>query len=263
MNKFKKHPVIPFKVDQDNSLLDVVEKMGNCSFQGRNLSIALDIWDKMLDDKCTIFFGLSGAMAAAGMRLIVTYLIETRYIDCLVSTGANISEDIVEAMGASYWKGSHLADDNALFQAEINRYYDVYGHEQDYANMTDLIVDCIKNLDSKYPYSTREFLAELGKFSMFLPAPGAGALCSHFLQQLPEFPDTLFQGQLDLLHKQPLGMQPLVHVERIGHRAEPVVRDDELHGVLPDKLTELPHRRIQPGIDLLHFCLVAPERADL
>jgi len=96
MESYKDNPVNPFIIDPDDSVADVLKKMGDCSFQGRNLSQALDIWDRMLDDNCTIFFGLSGAMSAAGMRLLVKYLIDNRFIDCLVSTGANIFHDIHE-----------------------------------------------------------------------------------------------------------------------------------------------------------------------
>jgi len=163
-NQFLQKKVKAIEVSS-KSISQLLKEMEDTGFQGRKLGEAAAVWEKMIKDKdLTILLGYAGSLSTTGQWKIITWLMENRFIDVLVSTGANISEDIVEAMGASYWKGSHLADDNALFQAEINRYYDVYGHEQDYANMTDLIVDCIKNLDSKYPYSTREFLAELGKF---------------------------------------------------------------------------------------------------
>ena len=50
MVEYKNNPIIPFKVNPDDSIVDVLQKMGNCSFQGRNLSSAQDIWDKMLSD---------------------------------------------------------------------------------------------------------------------------------------------------------------------------------------------------------------------
>lgn len=165
----KKSPYLKKKVKaidvKKKSLSQLLDEMTDTGFQGRKLGEAVQVWEKMIKDKdLTIILGYAGSMSTTGQWKIINWLLQNRYIDVLVSTGANISEDIVEAMGASYWKGDHLADDNALFQSEINRYYDVYGYEPDYSKMTDLIVECIKNLKPKYSYSTREFLAELGKF---------------------------------------------------------------------------------------------------
>jgi len=112
----------------------------------------------------TILLGYAGSLSTTGQWKMINWLIEKRYIDVLVSTGANISEDIVEAMGKSYWKGNHLVDDKKLFEAEINRYYDLYGYEPDYGKMTDLIVKFILTLDERYVYSTREFLYLFGKW---------------------------------------------------------------------------------------------------
>lgn len=163
-NPFLKKKVKAIEVNK-KSISQLLKEMEDTGFQGRKLAEAAEVWGRMIKDKdLTIILGYAGSLSTTGQWKIINWLIENRFIDVLVSTGANISEDIVEAMGASYWKGTHLADDNALFQAEVNRYYDVYGYEPDYGKMTDLIVDCIKTLDSKYPYSTREFLAELGKF---------------------------------------------------------------------------------------------------
>ena len=161
---FLKKKVKAIEVNK-KSISQLLKEMEDTGFQGRKLAEAAEVWERMLKDKdLTIVLGYAGSLSTTGQWKIINWLIENRFIDVLVSTGANVSEDIVEAMGASYWKGDHLADDNALFQAEVNRYYDVYGYEPDYGKMTDLIVDCIKTLDQKYPYSTREFLAELGKF---------------------------------------------------------------------------------------------------
>ena len=65
--------------------------------KGRNLATVFEIWMDMLKDDTTIFLGVSGAMTAGGMKAIVRYLIENRFIDCLVSTGANLFHDVYES----------------------------------------------------------------------------------------------------------------------------------------------------------------------
>lgn len=103
-------------------------------------------------------------MSTAGQWTLINWLIENRFIDVLVSTGANVSEDIVDAMGLGYWQGSHMANDQALLKADINRYYDVYGKETDYRKMEELITDFILTLKTDFQYSSAEFFYLLGKF---------------------------------------------------------------------------------------------------
>jgi len=107
---------------------------------------------------------LAGSLSVAGQWKIINWLIENRFIDVLVSTGANISEDIVEAMGSSYWQGNPNVDDAELLKTDINRYYDVYGLESDYRKMEELLAEFIFQLDPDYPYSSMEFLYRLGKW---------------------------------------------------------------------------------------------------
>ena len=87
---------------------------------------------------------------------------ENNLIDILVPTGANISEDIVEAMGGAYIQSSHINSDEDLFKQGFNRYYDVLGDEVEYLEMTELIGEFIVTLDKTYNYSSREFLYEFG-----------------------------------------------------------------------------------------------------
>jgi deoxyhypusine synthase len=78
------------------------------------------------DEETTKFFGLAGAMVPAGMGGIVSDLIKGGHIDILVSTGANLTHDIIEAIGCRHFHGTAFCDDIELRHDEINRIYDVY-----------------------------------------------------------------------------------------------------------------------------------------
>jgi deoxyhypusine synthase len=140
--------------------------MKDTGFQGRKLAEVVDVWEEMLNDPdLTILMGYAGSLSTTGQWKIINWLIEKRFIDVLVPTGANISEDIVEAMGYSYWKGSHLVNDKELQKSNINRYYDVFGKEEDYLEMTELIANFyVSSLKENYPYSSRELLYLFGKW---------------------------------------------------------------------------------------------------
>ena len=82
----------------------------------------------------------------------------------LVSTGANVSEDIVDAMGLGYYQGSHMVDDAQLLNDDVNRYYDVYGKETDYRKMEEVVTDFVMTCKQDYNYTSAEFLYLLGKY---------------------------------------------------------------------------------------------------
>ena len=90
-------------------------------------------------------------------------------------TGANISEDIVEAMGGAYIQSSQNSSDEELFKKGFNRYYDILGSEKEYLEMTELIAEFIQTLNEKHNYSSREFLY---LFGLWLTKKGVESIVS-------------------------------------------------------------------------------------
>jgi deoxyhypusine synthase len=149
----------------EKSISQLLAEMSRTAYQGRKLGEAVDVWENMLKETdLTIIMGFSGSMSTAGQWTIINWLIENRFIDVLVSTGANVSEDIVDAMGLGYWQGSHMVDDQALLKADVNRYYDVFGKETDYRKMEELMTDFLLTAKTGFPYTSAELLHEFGKF---------------------------------------------------------------------------------------------------
>ncbi|MEM1623250.1 MAG: deoxyhypusine synthase family protein, partial [Sulfolobales archaeon] len=149
---------------KSRKLGELLRSMSKTAYQGRKLGEVYEILLKMFEDpNVTVFMGLAGSMAPGGMWKIVKWFIDEGFIDVLVSTGANISEDIVEAMGFSYYRGSPCVDDYDLLKHKVDRFYDVYVSELDYRAMENLILDFMKSLPNGI-YSTAEFLYLFGKF---------------------------------------------------------------------------------------------------
>jgi deoxyhypusine synthase len=150
---------------REKSVSKLLAEMGRTAYQGRKLGEAVDVWEAMLKEKdLTIIMGFAGSMSTAGQWKMVNWLIKNRYIDVLVSTGANVSEDIVDAMGLGYWQGSHQVDDQQLLKDDVNRYYDVYGKETDYREMELLLTDFLMTVKKDYPYTSAELLYLLGNY---------------------------------------------------------------------------------------------------
>jgi deoxyhypusine synthase len=150
---------------KEKTVSQLLNEMGRTAYQGRKLGEAVDVWEAMLKEKdLTIIMGFSGSMSTAGQWKIVSWLIENRFIDVLVSTGANVSEDIVDAMGLGYWQGTDKVDDEALLKADINRYYDVYGKETDYREMESYMTDFLLTVKTSLTYTSAELLHLFGKW---------------------------------------------------------------------------------------------------
>jgi deoxyhypusine synthase len=162
-SRFLRAPVEPFVVQPNAPADDLLARMERISFQGRNLAIARRIWEKMLGGDCTIFLGMAGALSAGGLRMIVGHLIAHRYVDCLVSTGANLYHDLHETRGRHHYIGSPREDDGALQAERIDRVYDTYAREEEFCENDEWIAAFALTLERR-AYTSREFLYKLGEY---------------------------------------------------------------------------------------------------
>ena len=160
-SEFLQTPVVPFAVESGLTAEEMLSRMERISFQGRNLATAHRIWQRMLEDDVTIFLGLAGALSAGGLRMVVAHLIEHRYVDCLVSTGANLYHDLHETRGRHHYIGSAHADDAKLADEGIDRVYDTYAREEEFVANDNWIAEFATTLERR-PYTSREFLYRLG-----------------------------------------------------------------------------------------------------
>ena len=234
MKKYFHSPTRPFEVVFDCDVGDVVKRMGKISFQGRNLSIALSIWKEMLEGENVILLGLAGAMVPAGMRKLVSFLIEKRYIDCLVSTGANLYHDLHESLGRYHWIGSPIVDDADLRKKRIDRIYDTFASEDEFCQDDKFVKDFVKTLNLNRTYTTREFLYLLGKR---LRAVGEteGILTSAYKADLPIFCPALGDSSIGIAMAEYLiqdGKTPLFDIIRDAVEVSYIVEKAKSTGVI-------------------------------
>lgn len=143
-------------------LIDQYEKM---AFQARNLARAAKIYNKMLSEpNCTVILCLAGSLFSAGLKRVVLDLIENNMVDVIVSTGAIIvDQDFFEGLGFSHYQGDKTADDDKLLQHHIDRIYDTY-IDEDQLRECDMTIAKIADSVPAKPYSSREFISEMGKY---------------------------------------------------------------------------------------------------
>lgn len=164
-----RNPVIPVDPGATPDVASLLEALEHCSFQGRNLGRAFGVMRRMVDEAGVIFMGMAGAMVPGGMRRTVMRLIEGGFIDCLVTTGANLFHDAYESLGTPHWQGDPQMDDTALSELRLDRFYDTYGDDLVMQKVDAMTVKWSRTLERR-PYTTREFfylwgahLAEVGQ----------------------------------------------------------------------------------------------------
>jgi len=162
--KFLKETVDHLSLETFNPvpLIDGMEKM---AFQARNLARGAKIYEAMLQDKeCAVILCLAGSLISAGLKKIILEMIQNNMVDAVVSTGANlVDQDFFEALGFRHYIGSPEANDNELREAQIDRIYDTF-IDEDELRVCDMTVAEIANSLEPRPYSSREFIHEMGRF---------------------------------------------------------------------------------------------------
>lgn len=148
-----------------HNVVELVDAMGKTAFQARNLHRACGIYEKALRDKdCSIILTLAGSLFSAGMKNVVVDMIRNDMIDAIVSTGAVIiDQDFLEALGFKHYQGAPNVDDNELRDLSIDRIYDTYIDEED-LRVCDMTIAEIANSMEPGPYSSREFIVEIGRW---------------------------------------------------------------------------------------------------
>ena len=106
----------------------LVDEMKLCGVLGAGrLAKAVDVFTEMLtDESYTIFLSLAGPMVPGGLRNVISELIANNHIDVVVTNGANVVHDIVEALGKRHLIGSFSADDTKLRSLGRGRIGDIY-----------------------------------------------------------------------------------------------------------------------------------------
>jgi len=158
-------PVTQLHVKPAMTVNELVKAMGKAgAYNGGSLARAADIWEQMLrDPETTKFFGLAGAMVPAGMGGIVADLIKGGHIDVLVSTGANLTHDIVEAIGCHHFHGTAFCNDIELRHDEINRIYDVYLPNEAFERFEEFMQKVFAELEPGSTISIAGLLEHIGK----------------------------------------------------------------------------------------------------
>jgi len=165
---FLREPVEHIKINGKLSVDQLIQQFSNSgSFGAGRLATACDVYENMVrDEKCTIFLALAGAVVPAGMRSLIASLIREGLIDVVVSTGANMVHDAIEALGGRHYKGHWRVDDYLLYRYHIYRIYDIFVPEEDFTRLDYRLAEMYGEIaaeNNEKRLSSQEFACEIGK----------------------------------------------------------------------------------------------------
>ena len=129
------------------------------------LGRAASVLAKMFSDPdCSIFLSLAGALVPGGLRRVIRDLVDMGFLSALVTTGANVVHDILEALGFRHYVGSFRADDVRLREERLGRIGDIYVEMKAYTALERWLRRVVRDIPSaeRSRISGAKLLRELG-----------------------------------------------------------------------------------------------------
>lgn len=151
------------KLKENMKVSELVKEMSNSGFGAGKIAKASEIMRKMFQDKeCKVFLGVAGAMVPAGMKKILLDVLDNTHI--FVTTGANLTHDLIEALGHEHYQGEELINklnDEELNERGLDRIYNVLMSNKVYEKLEEFFEEHFPEFQKCT--SIKEFLWKIGE----------------------------------------------------------------------------------------------------
>ncbi len=175
----KVHHITP---EKEMNVSQLVEQMKDSGFGARNLGQASLIFKEMLGDKdCRIFLGVAGAMVPGGMKKIIIDMINGGRISALVTTGATLTHDMIEALGESHYQ-CDFWDDGDFQDKGYDRMHNVFMKSEVYEILEKFFIENWQKFQEARNITT--FLRKIGEL---LPDKEESILRTCYEKNIPIF----------------------------------------------------------------------------
>ncbi|MFH1328247.1 MAG: deoxyhypusine synthase [Candidatus Bathyarchaeota archaeon] len=155
------------RLHPDSRASDIINVMRSSGvLGGGRVARAADLLKTMFEDPSyTVFLTLAGPVVPGGLKLIISDLLRSKHVDAIVSNGANITHDIIEALGCKHIQGDICADDTKLLSRAIGRIGDIYVNQKAFKMLekTSYRIIEARKKKKKSPLSVCDLLDEFGR----------------------------------------------------------------------------------------------------
>jgi deoxyhypusine synthase len=157
--------ILPRPITGDETAADLIDN-AFLAYNGARLREACQLFtQKMLEPDVTVGMTLTGALTPAGLGMAALIpLIESGFVDWIISTGANLYHDTHFGLGLAMHRGNAQESDVVLREEGVVRIYDVF-FDYDVLLSTDAFFRQIIRLpEFQRPMSSAEFHYLCGKY---------------------------------------------------------------------------------------------------
>ncbi|MCC7560631.1 MAG: deoxyhypusine synthase [Methanobacterium sp.] len=151
-------------IEPGMTTLQLMEEMGKSGVlgAGRIYRATKLLAELISDEETTIFLSIAGPMVPGGLRKIIRDLIDAGHVDVLISSGANLTHDLLESFGGSHYR-DHDETDEELCQMGMGRIGDIYTKSEDFEIFEKKISAILGEIVVKGDQlNIREFITEIG-----------------------------------------------------------------------------------------------------
>ena len=119
-NETKGVAVKGYDFDKGVDYEEIVKSFSTTGFQATLLSNAINITNKMIDEKAFIYLGYTSNMVSSGLRDVFRFLVKNKKVNVVVTTAGGIEEDIIKCLG-DFTLGDFRSPGKKLREEGINR----------------------------------------------------------------------------------------------------------------------------------------------
>jgi len=123
----------------------IIESFAGTGFQASHLHRAIEIINKMINEKAFIFLGYTSNMVSSGLRDIFRYLVQNKKVNVVVTTAGGIEEDIIKCLG-DFKLGDFRASGVELRKKGINRIGNIYASNNRYIEFENFMQPILEEI---------------------------------------------------------------------------------------------------------------------
>src|SRR3989344_892583 len=124
-------PIKGYDFDSGVNYKEIVKSFSSTGFQATHLSKAIEITNKMIENKAFIYLGYTSNLVSSGLRDIFRYLVQQKKVNIVVTTAGGIEEDIIKCLG-NFILGDFRASGKLLREKGINRIGNIFASNNRY-----------------------------------------------------------------------------------------------------------------------------------
>lgn len=160
----KDHPVVKgYDFSKQFNIKTFLDSFATTGMQATNLGMGLEIINQMIHEEAKIILSFTGNVISSGMHESIIYLVKNKMVDCIVTSGAGIEEDIIKSEH-SFKIGKFDVAGRMLFDRGVGRIGNIFVPVDRYAFLEKKLHPIFKKLYSKNKVvKPSEFCKTIGK----------------------------------------------------------------------------------------------------